>query len=254
MEDNFTQRYIFKLLMFVALISGLVFFYVDHFDFIAASIEYSKINVSNIGYMLLRIFGGILLPMVFIVPSLFEFGRIKLARLFLILYGAFHIVTVSWMIYFVIVNPYIELFDANKVSEFLNANYFVYPTVFWDNNSFASVFLTLLYGFMAIYTGIHFDKDKSLVKTLVCLLFTCRIVFPLLFNIFGQGRFFSEAWLSYNIYEIIGQLAFTIAIVYAGKNNLTWVELVWDQLAFVETDDVGLKNSDETEENGNSEQ
>lgn len=241
MEENFTQRYIFKFLMLVALISGLIFFYIDHFDFIVTATETNNFNIPNIGYTFLRLF-GILLPMVFIVPSLFEFGRIKLARIFLILYGIFHIVTISWVIYFMASRPYMGIFSDQKVAEFLQTCSFVYPFSFWDNTSFVSVIFALIYGFTAIYAGIQFDKNKSLVKTLVCVLFTLRIVLPLLFNIFAQGRFFSEAWLSINVFEVISQFAFTIAIVYAGSSNLTWIELVWDQLAFAETDDMGQNN------------
>ena len=87
--------------------------------------------------------------------------------------------------------------------------------------------------------------DKSLVKTLVCMLFSVRLVLPLLFNIFSQGRFFSENWLSINIYTLISQLAFTVGIFYAGTNNLNWIEFVWDQPAFVETDDMASDAQDE---------
>ena len=241
MEDNFTQRYIFKFLMFLALISGLVFFYVDHFDFITKAMQTNNLNAPNIVYIILRLF-GILLPMVFIVPSFFEFGRIKLARIFLILYGLLHIATVSWIVYFLSGNPYTDIFSATKVADFLWDSNIVYPQAFWDNTSFISLILAFVYGIAAIYAGIQFDKDKSLVKTLVCVLLTLRIALPLLFIIFSEGRFFSEFWISVNLFEIIGQFAFTIAIVYAGSNNLTWIELVWDQLAFSETDEQGQNN------------
>ena len=237
MEDNFIQRYMFKFLMFIALISGLIYFYVDHFDFIIKSFQEGALHISNIAYILLRFFGVILLPVVFIVPSFFEFGRIKLARIFFILYGILHLVTASWVIYFLATNPYTDIFSAAKVLEFLKNGNFLYPIIYWDNTSIVSVIFTFIYAFAAIYTGIHFDKDKSLVKALVGLIFTLRIVLPLLYNIFSQGQVFSEAWLSYNIYELVSQLAFTIAIMYASSSNLSWIELIWDQLPFVENED-----------------
>ena len=238
MEENFTQRSIFKLLMFLALICGLIFFYTDHFDFIITALQTSKFNVPNIGYVFLRFF-GILLPLTFIVPSFFEFGRIKLARIFFIIYGFFHLVTISWAVYFLAGNSYADIFSAEKVADFLQKSGFVYSQVFWDNTGFISLILAFIYGLAAIYTGIQFDKDKSRVKTLVCVLLTLRIALPLLSNIFTEGRIFSEYWISVNLFELICQFAFTVAIVYAGSNNFAWIELVWDQLAFSENDEAG---------------
>ena len=237
MEDFFIQRYTFKFLMFLSLVAGLVYLYTDHIDFISAAMEYNKMNVSNFGYVLLRIIGGVFIPAVFIVPSMFEFGRIRLARIFFIAYGICHLLTISWVIYFVANCPYIDIFSTAKVTDFLTEHGFVDPFTFWDTYSLMSVLFAIIYGVAAIYTGINLDKDKSLAKTFVCVLFTLRIVLPLLYNIMAQGRFFSLFWLTNNATALAAQLLFTVAIVYAGANNYTWIEFVWDQIAVVETED-----------------
>ena len=237
MENSFVQRYTFKFLMFLSLISGLIFLYSNHIDFISAAMEYNKMNVSNIGYVFLRIFGGVFIPLVFIVPSFFEYGRIKLARIFLILYGVSHIFAVSWIFYFLASQPALDIFASEKIGTFLTNGGFVYPVSFWDNHSLVSAFFALVYGIVAIYTGLDFDKDKSTAKARVWLLLTLRIALPLLYNILAQGRVFSVFWLTNNALEIASQLFFTVAIMFASFNNYTWIELVWDEIAFVENDD-----------------
>lgn len=223
--------------MLLSLIAGLVFFYTNHVEFVSAALEYNKMNIPNLCYVLLRIIGGLFIPAVFIMPSLFEFGRIKLTRICFIAYGICHIIAISWIIYFFASNPPIDIFSSDKVFSFLRDGGFVYTFAFWDNYSLISVLFSLLYGIVAIYTGINFDKDKALAKAFVSLLLTLRVVLPLLFNIFSQGRFFSLFWITNNALEVTGQLLFTVAIIFAGANNYTWIEFVWDQIAFAETDD-----------------
>ena len=236
MENSFTQRYTFKFLMLLSLVSGLIYFYTNHIDFISVAMEYNKMNVSNIAYAFLRIFGGIFIPVVFIVPSMFEYGRIKLARAGFIAYGICHLLSLSWIIYFFITQPASDFFSQAKVAEFLKEGGFVYSFTFWDTYGHSGTFFSIIYGILAIYTGICLDRDKGIVKMLVSLLFTLRIVLPLLANMIAEGRIFSLFWLTNNALELVSQLFFTIAIIIAGSSNYTWIEFVWDQLALAENE------------------
>lgn len=238
MENSFAQRYTFKFLMVLSLISGFVFFYMNNIDFISAAMEYGKMNIPNIAYAFLRIFGGLFIPLVFIVPSMFEFGRIKLARIGFIAYGICHLLTVLWVVYFIFNQPASNFFVSEKVTEFLKEGGFVYPVVFWDTYSFSATIFSIIYGVLAIYTGIYFDKDKSIVKSLVSALFALRILLPLFSNLFTQGCMFTTFWLSNNALEIASQLLFTLGILLAGINDYTWIEFVWDQLVFAENEDI----------------
>ncbi|MCR4718293.1 MAG: hypothetical protein K5768_01530 [Firmicutes bacterium] len=237
MENSFTQRYTFKFLMVLSLICGFIFFYMNNIDFISAAIEYGKMNIPNIGYAFLRIFGGLFIPIVFIVPSMFEFGRIKLARIGFIAYGICHLITALWIVYFLFTQPSADFFSGDKIAEFLTEGGFVYSITFWDTYSFTGTVFSIIYGIAAIYTGIYFDKDKSTAKSLVALLFALRILLPLFNNIFTQDRIFSLFWLTNNSLEIASQLLFTLGILLAGVSDYTWTEFVWDQLVFVENED-----------------
>ena len=236
MENSLKKRYIFKSLMLLSLISGLFYFYMNHIDFISSALAYNKMNVSNIGYTFLRMFGGIFLPVVFIVPSMFEYGRIKLARAGFIAYGICHLITASWIIYFLVSKPASDILSQAKVLEFLKEGGFVYSITFWDTYGLLGTVFSIIYGIVAIYTGICIDRDKAIAKMLVLLLFTLRILLPLFSNMLTEGRIFSLFWITNNALQIASQLLFSIAIMIAGSSNYTWIELVWDQLATAENE------------------
>lgn len=238
MENSFTQRYTFKFLMFLSLISGFIFFYMNNVDFISVAIEYGKMNIPNVGYAFLRIFGGLFIPLVFIVPSMFEFGRVKLARIGFIAYGICHLITALWIVYFLITQPAAGIFSTDKITEFSVNGGFVYSLTFWDTYSFAATVFSVIYGILAIYTGIYFDKNKSTVTLLVLLLFALRVLFPFFNNILTQDRVFSLFWLTNNGLELASQLFFTTGILLAATSDYTWIEFVWDQVVFAENEDL----------------
>lgn len=238
METSFTKRYAFKILISVSFILGIVFFYVNHIDFISSAIEYGKMNVSNLGYALLRIVGGLIIPATFIIPSMFEYGRIKLARISFIAYGICHLLTLSWIIYFFALQPAGDFFNPDKVMHFLRVDGgFVYQFTFWDTYGLISILFSIIYGVAAIYTGIYFDKEKNTVKWLVFLLLALRVLLPFINNIAFQGRVYSLFWITNNYLELAAQLCFTIAIFVAASENSSWIEFVWDQIAFSENED-----------------
>lgn len=238
MEVSFAQRYFFKFLVFTSLIAGLIFFYTNHIDFISVAMKYNKMNIPNIAYALLRIFGGIFIPVIFIVPSLFEYGRVKLARICFIAYGVCHLLTLSWIVYFVLGRSFIDIFSISKITEFMKDGGFVYHITFWDTYGLSASFFSIIYGFAAIYAGLILDKDKNVAKAAICILFTLRIALPLLTNMVSHGMIFSLFWVTNNVWEIVSQLLFTAAILFAGSSNYAWIEFVWDQPVFVESDDI----------------
>lgn len=237
MGVSFIKRYIFKSLITISLILGIVFFYVNHIDFISSAIEFGKMNLSNIGYALLRIVGCIIIPALLIIPSMFEYARIKLTRISFIVYGACHLLTISWIAYFLFKQPIGELFNPDSVTRFLVGGGYVYQLTFWDTYGLISVLFSIIYGVAAIYTGIYFDKDKDAVKWIVVLLLAIRLVLPLLNNIFFQGRVYSLFWITNNYLELASQLCFTLAIFFAASENASWIEFVWDQIIFLENDE-----------------
>ena len=237
METSFTKRYLFKALIATSLILGIVFFYFDHIDFISSAIEYGKMNVSNVAYALSAIISVLIIPAIFVIPSMFEFGRIKLAKISFIVYGVCHILSIVWIIYFFCTQPGIDFFNGDKVSNFLVSGGFVYPFTVWDTYGVVSILFSIGYGIAAIYTGLHFDKEKDTVKWLVLLLLLLRLFLPFLNNIIFQQRVYSLYWISTNYLTLASQLCFTIAIFIAATENSTWIEFVWDQIVFSHNED-----------------
>lgn len=247
METSFTKRYMFKSLMIIALILGITFFYLNHIDFISSALEYGKMNMSNIAYAVLQIIGGLVIPAVFIIPSMFSFGRIRLARISFIAYGICHLLTILWMINFFMGNRFLDIFSVTKLSDFFVNNGYVYQLTIWDTYTLASLLFSIIYGVAAIYTGLYFDKDRNIAKWFVAALLLLRLILPFINNIIFQGRLYSLFWISNNYLLLAAQLCFTLAIFIAGSEDPTWIEFVWDQMVFTEseydeiTDDLNKK-------------
>ena len=238
MENSFSERFIFKLLMFISLAAGLIFFYAYHVDFILAAIEYGKLNIPNIAYFLMRMVGGVFLPIVFIVPSMFEFARIRLAKAGFITYGICHLITLTWIIYFLVANPALDIFSKTAVTDFMTNGGFVYEITYWDSYGLSSSFFAVIYGLFAIHTGMSIVGDRMVARRNVSILLMLKIVLPLIHNIITYGKFFSLYWVANNYLQIASQLFFTIAIFLAGRNDCNWIEFVWDQFVIPETDDA----------------
>lgn len=236
METSFTKRYTFKALVIVALILGITFFYLNHIDFISNAITEGKMSPSNIAYAILQLIGGIIIPILFVMPSMFAFGRIRLTRVFLIVYGIFHILTSVWLINFFMDNPASAIWSTDALENFFIDGGYVYQLTFWDTYGLASIIFSIIYGAAVIYTGFSFDKNKDLVKWLMILLLVLRLLLPFLNNIIFQGRIYSLFWISNNYLRLAEQLCLTVAIFIAGSEDNTWIELVWDQIVFTETD------------------
>ena len=228
MENSFAKRYAFKALISTSLILGIIFFYWNHIEFISRAFEYGKMNLSNLFYALLRIVGGL------IIPSMFEYGRIRLAKISFVTYGICHILTSCWIVYFLFAQIEGDFTLAQKITKFFVDGGYVYQLTFWDTYSMISVLFAVIYGIAAIYTGMNFDKDKFNVKWSVAILLILRLLLPLLNNLIFQGRVFSLFWITNNYLELAAQLCFTFAIFIAASDNTSWIEFVWDQMVFAE--------------------
>ena len=242
MGNYFVKRYLFKSLMIISLILSILFFYINHMNFIDVALKFGVMNIPNIAYSILRIAGGLFIPAVFLVPSAFEYGRIRLAKAGFITYGICHLITLSWIIYFFATQPPADFFNYDKVYNFLYTGGFIYQFTMWDTWNNMSIVFTLIFGILAIYTGLNFDKDKDTVRLLTIILLALRIILPFLNDIILGGRLYTEYWIANNYLDLASQLCFTVAIFVASLENSTWIEFVWDQLVFPE-------NSDEESEN-----
>ncbi len=230
MNSMYTKRKLFIVLISVSLLSGVLLLATNHLDFLIAAVEYGKMNVPNIAYFFLRLISSVILPAVFIVPSLFPFGRIRSAKTVFITCGILYLLTLTWIFYFLGQNSFAELFNNAKISEFQSdaANAFVSSYVFWDTYSWAGILFTLAYGIFYIYAGLNFDDNRIRVRIFMIILLGAKIIFPLLSCLFGL-RMLSLFWITNNYAELISFAAFAAAIFVASTADNSWVEFVWDQ-------------------------
>lgn len=241
MTDMYVKRGIFLALMIASIIAGSLFFLFDNINFIIKAIDQNIFFFPNICYCLTRVFSGILLPAIFIAPSMFEFGQIKLSKLFFIIYGVLYLLTLTWIFYFLAENPWSELASFQAIGEFQRDMHspFVASRVFWDTVSWAGSAFTVIYGALCIYTGICFDDNRKKVRICMILLVILRLLLPLAYNLIIGNGLWSIDWLSHNYLDLLAITAYSAAICYAASSDKSWISLVWNQdLPHKEDDDI----------------
>lgn len=231
MTDIYVKRGIFLALMIASLALGALFFVSNNLDFIVAASQQGKFHLPNISYVLARTISGILLPLIFIAPSMFEFGQIKLTKFLFITYGILQLLTLTWIFYFLDSHNFADLLSYDKVVFFQRngENAFVATYVFWDTYSWTGALFTLIYSALSIYTGICFDDNRKRVRICMILMLAVRLLLPLLHNLFlGLGAW-SPFWLVNNYLDLLSVLAYTAAICFASTDDNSWISLVWNQ-------------------------
>lgn len=221
---------IFTTSMFIALAFGIISFGVDNFDFLINLMAYKKATLPNLAYWFLRIVGTILIPAVFLLPSIGPFERIKTAKVSFILYGVLHILTVTWIFWYFNKNGMTGLF-SNKFEEFqLSDKYsFLAAELIWGNPSWFANILNLLYGAFCIYVGFNLDDNKALVANLVTVLAVCKLILPVICNVCTGNGFLSADWIFTNYADLISFACIAVAFHFAAFGDESWVSLVWDQ-------------------------
>ena len=222
---------IFLFLMFTCLLFGIIFFATNNLDFIINAITYSKASLPNIAYWLTKFVGTLIIPIIFLVPSVSRFERIKVTKYVFIIYGVLHILTLSWIFWYFGANGFDGFFSNEAITSFQSSkeNPFVASRVFWDSYSWAANIFTLLYGILCIYAGLNFDDDKKKVCNLVISLFAAKLFIPIVLNLFSANGFLSSFWITNNYVDIICFGLFTAAIIVAATFDASWISLIWDQ-------------------------
>lgn len=231
MTNTYTHRSLFTTIMTVSLISGILMLATNHLDFIISAVEYNKLNIANIAYFILRIISAVILPAIFIVPSLFPYGRMRAGKAAFIACGVLQLITLTWIFYFMAQNSFAELFNNSKIAEFQSDtnNAFVSSYVFWDTYSWQGSLFSLMYGVFCIYTGLNLDDNRIRVRRYILILFAAKLLLPILSNLFSMQQPLSMFWITNNYADLISFAAFTIAILSVSYADSTWIEFIWDQ-------------------------
>lgn len=231
MKDTYASRHLYYAFTAVSLLMGCIFFFTNHLDFIIAIIDTHKFNIPNIAYTLIKIVGAMIIPAFFLVPSMFEFGRIKSIKISFITLGVLYALTAVWIFYFLAANPAGELFSKESITAFQGnkSNPFVSSFAIWDTYSIAGTIFSLIYAAMLIYTGINFDDNRVIVRNCMFILFALKILLPVLYNIIFQNRILSVFWLTNNYADFVSFTLLTASVFIASLSDQSWIELIWDE-------------------------
>lgn len=230
-RTTFLIHRVFTTLMTISLVLGIAFFVTNNLDFIIGAITYEKASLPNIAYWLSKVVGTILIPLVFILPSVSRFERIRAVKYTFIGYGILQILTLSWVFWYFGANGFDGFFSNEAITAFQSAkeNSFVASYVYWDTYSWLGNILTLLYGALCIYTGITFDDHKKKVCYLAVSVALLKILLPVISNLIFANGFLSSFWITNNYADLIGLVMFAAAMILAASCDETWISLVWDQ-------------------------
>ena len=138
---------IFNTLMVVSLIFGIGFFVTNNLDFIINAITYEKATLPNIAYWLSKVFGTIIIPLVFLLPSFERFERIRMVKYTFVTYGILQLLTLSWVFWYLGTNGLGGIFSNDAVTAFQSAKEhpFVASGVYWDTYSWIGNLMTLVF-------------------------------------------------------------------------------------------------------------
>lgn len=230
-KEIFSIHRKFIVLMCVALVAGAGFFVTNNLDFLISAITYGKASLPNVAYWLSKCVGTILIPAVFIVPSIPHLDRIKAAKYSFMLYGLTFILSSSWIVMYIMSYGFNGLFLNENIMAYQAAseNSFIGSYVYWNDISWFGNILNIVFGAFCIYVGFNMDDDKRKVCTLITILIAFRLIMPIVANLVAGNGFLSTAWITNNFVDIISLGALTAALFLAAKYDDTWILLVWDQ-------------------------
>ena len=239
MSDLYTKRWYFYTLMAVSLAFGTVFFSTNNLEFIIAATEFKKLHFSNIAYAVTRSLNGIVLPLIFVAPSITQFSRIKSAKAIFIIYGICYFLTTTWVIPFL--SRGYNLFEYDEIYAFQSTftNAYISSYVFWDTYTLIGILYSVIYGSLCIYTGISFDDNRIKVRRCVMLLLALKFCLPMISNLIYGKVLFSRFWITNNYSDLISTIFFTVAIFFASLSKKTWIDFIWNQGMIDENDESG---------------
>ena len=232
MNEGYVKQNVVRGFMIASLLLGIVFFVTNHLDFIIAAFENSKYNVPNVCYAILRLFSCIILPTIFIAPSLFPYSKIKITKICFWLISILYLLTTTWLFYFFHSGYVFEnLFSSIAVTFFQQniTNAFVSAQVFWDTYEMIAVLFTIILSVLYALHAITFDDNRKIARILSIVIILFRIVTPILYNLIVNHSFCSAFWITNNFVEFLSCIAFTVAIVVASTDDDTWATSIWDE-------------------------
>ncbi|MBE7015347.1 MAG: hypothetical protein E7417_00770 [Ruminococcaceae bacterium] len=232
MRHQYPKQFYVTGLMILSVVLGAGFFIDNHLDFIIAAFETAKFNVPNVSYAFIRTITCLLLPTIFIAPSLFPYSRIRISKWCFISLGILHLLTTTWIIYFFASGYTItNLFSSIEITFFQQdiTNAFVSAQVFWDTYDLISVVFTVILSIMYILLGIFFDDNRKIVRWLVLSILAFRVLTPIVYSLIVNQTLCSSFWFTNNLIELLSYTAFIVGICIASIDDETWIKAIWDE-------------------------
>lgn len=232
MRYHYPKKFYVTGLMILSVALGAFFFIDNHLDFIIAAFETAKFNVPNMAYAIIRIFTCLLLPTIFIAPSLFPYSRVRISKWCFFVLGILHLLTITWIAYFFAAGYTItNLFSSIEITFFQQdiTNAFVSSQVFWDTYELISVVFTVILSIMYIVLGIFFDDNRKIVRWIVLIILAFRLFTPIVYSLIVNQTLCSSFWFTNNFIELLSYTSFVVALCIASADDETWITSVWDE-------------------------
>lgn len=232
MRRDYPKPFYVTTFMLVSLLTGIVFFITNHMDFVIAAFEQTKFNLPNICYGIIRLITCLIVPAIFVAPSIFLYSRVRIAKVCFWIQGILHLLTLTWIVYFYTAGYEFGDIFANDIITFFQQNItnaFVSSQIFWDTYDIISVPFTIILSGLYFALAINFDDTRIRVRWLSIALLAYKVLIPLIYNLITKQIAYSTLWVTNNFIELLSLTAFVAGIYYASQDDATWIATIWDE-------------------------
>ena len=149
-KNYFATDRTFSTMMFMALLCGFIFFVSNSLDFLITIITANKFSVTNFTYFLTKTVTTVVLPLIFIVPSIKPAGRIKPVKVMFAILGILHLLSLSWVVKFAIDKGFANIFNDSVLTAFQKGSV-VENIVSWDTYGYIGIIFTIVFSLLCFW-------------------------------------------------------------------------------------------------------
>ena len=251
MLSPYLKRIAIDVFLFIALGLGIFYIYKVFLDFLISLFHFdmggnlSTVNISSLAYCFQRV-TYIFLPLV-MLTVINRFSKLKLFKVLFFIIGVCYLLGNSWIIYYAIDNPAINLiygsipkwFWSGDIEAIARASWeslvlyqyeraMVFNYLIWDSYDLFGVLFSTVQGILYIQLSLILDTSRGRVLRKMILIAVLTILLPFIYNICVRKIWIvSGTWLNKNILLFFETLFMMVALNLAATSRNFWHDVLW---------------------------
>ncbi len=215
-----------KISIIAAIICSALYVKYVFFDFILSLIYFLKINVPSIAYTVLRI-TAILCPLILVTPFSREINRVLKFRVMYFIMGICYLLGNTWVIYFLIKNPFSALFDINQLILVQRSDALVLNYLVWNCITVWSLLFSTVQGILYLILSKKIAGHRKEVLILNGIIIAISIFLPIVYSLFDPTLSYID-WIRKDIFVLLSQLFVFLALILAATDRIDWGNFLWE--------------------------